>query len=801
MNAPRRALLIIDDSPEDRAEMRRLLLKGSNQRLHFSEAETGTAGLAIYREQAAFDCILMDYNLPDYEAPQLLAELGGSGRLACPVVIVTGVDATTIDTQGWLRAGAQDFIGKDWMNAESLVRVVNNAIERFALTGQLHDSAARYQRLNAELEQRIAERTLALRHSEERFRYAMEASTDGIWDWNVKTGHVYYSPGYAAMLGYSPDELPPCIDTWIDSLHPEDRQSITEEAGRRLRDPGHYELEFRLRAKWGGYLWILSRGRTVERDASGTPLRAVGTHVDLTLRQRAEAALRESEQRFRAIADSAPVLIWMALPGKGRTFLNKGWLDFTGRPLAGELGQGWTSGVHPEDWPACRAVYERAFSQSTSFTLEYRLKRRDGEYRWLRDTGRPRLDAAGNFVGHIGSCIDITDRVQMQARLEEAKVQAEAANLAKSRFLANMSHEIRTPLNGILGMAHLLRRDANPTQREQLGKLEGAARHLLEVISDILDLSKIEADKLTLETREFDLNGLLVNMLAMLKPQTDAKGLALSLENQVIANPLVGDATRLGQALFNLLGNAIKFTQTGSVLLRLRTQHETPGAVLIRFEVVDTGMGIAPETLPRLFNAFEQADDSTTRKYGGTGLGLTITRRLAQLMGGEVGVESTLGQGSTFWITARFIKAQPVAVAEETQDAEAILKRDYRGRRVLVAEDEPINQEIVRLMLSGVGLKVDIAANGAQALRMAALADYALILMDMQMPEMNGVESTQKIRALPNGATVPIIAMTANAFAEDRALCLNAGMDDFLSKPVGPALLYVTLLHWLRQRS
>jgi len=807
MHRDYRTILIIDDSPEDRAEMRRLLLTGSRRRYRFVEADTGAAGLRAYLEAkaGAYDCILLDYNLPDFEALEVLEELGGANRLTCPVVIVIGVDAWAIDTKKYFLAGTQDFIGKGWMNPESLSRVIDNAIERFSMNRQLQDSAERYRLLNAELEQRITERTLELRDSEERFRYAMEASNDGLWDWNLRTGAVYYSPAYAKMLGYTPENLRQDVDSWISLLHPEEREAVTATAARLLRDPGHYELEFRLRAKDGSYRWILSRGRGVEWDATGAPTRAVGTHVDLTGRKHAEAALRESEQRFRAIADSAPVLIWVAGLDKGCTFVNQGWLDFTGRGMEQALGDGWAKDVHPEDSGLCLDVYSRAFDAKDSFTMEYRLRRHDGEYRWILGTGRPRFDSAGGFLGYIGSCIDITERVLMQVRLEEARALAEDANLAKSRFLANMSHEIRTPLNGIMGLAHLIRRDsASPKQAEQLDKLDGSARHLMAVINDILDISKIEAGKLTLEAREFNPNSVLANLLATLKPQADAKGLRLLLENEVLPPRLVGDSTRLSQALFNLLGNAVKFTKAGSVILRVRKQEETPVSIMLRFEVMDTGIGIAPEILPRLFTAFEQADSSTTRRYGGTGLGLAITLRLAKLMGGNAGAESRLGIGSTFWLNVRFAKAETQSARskeEVKQDAEAILRRDHQGRRLLLAEDEPINQEIVRDVLCEVGLHVDIADNGEQALHRIALGeDYDLILMDMQMPKLDGLESTRMIRRLTNGKDVPIIAMTANAFAEDRVLCLEAGMDDFIAKPAEPELLFATLLKWLERR-
>jgi CheY-like chemotaxis protein len=347
-----------------------------------------------------------------------------------------------------------------------------------------------------------------------------------------------------------------------------------------------------------------------------------------------------------------------------------------------------------------------------------------------------------------------------------------------------------------------LRRATDERQREQLMKVVGASDHLLAVINDILDISKIEADRLTLEKTPFRLGEVLENLQSMMSAKAAEKGLELrfNVPPDLKGTSFSGDPMRLGQVLINLLGNAVKFTSVGAVSLNLRLQEELSGSVCLCFEVRDTGIGIAEADLGRLFTAFEQADGSTTRQYGGTGLGLAISRRLAQLMGGDIGVRSQLGSGSTFWFTARFDRTNEAELAVpriSSGQAEADVFVSHRGARILLVEDEPINQEVARELLAGAGLRVDVAGDGLEAVERMRYSGYDLILMDMQMPNMNGIDATRMIRTLPGGQDVPIVAMTANAFSEDRERCIEAGMNDHVGKPVEPDVLFRTLLKWL----
>ncbi len=388
-------------------------------------------------------------------------------------------------------------------------------------------------------------------------------------------------------------------------------------------------------------------------------------------------------------------------------------------------------------------------------------------------------------------------------RTREQRDLAEVSNRAKSEFLANMSHEIRTPLNAIVGLNFLMRRDGvTPEQAARLDKIDGASKHLLSLISDVLDLSKIEAGRVQLETSNFHLSAVLDAVASIIAESARAKGLTVETDANAVPLWLRGDPTRLRQALLNFAGNAVKFTHRGSVALRAKLLEDRGSELRVRFSVEDTGVGIAPEHIPRLFQAFEQADASITRKFGGTGLGLAITKRLTALMGGECGVESQPGVGSTFWFTAHLQRGHGVLPAPDPQGvatAEALLRERHRGARVLVAEDNEVNQEVISAMLHGVGLNADVASNGLEAVKMAQAGVYGLALMDMQMPVMGGLEATRALRALPGWAGRPILALTANAFDEDRQACKVAGMDDFIVKPVDVKALYETVLHWLDQ--
>lgn len=629
---------------------------------------------------------------------------------------------------------------------------------------------------------RVAEE---LRLSHERFVLAVEGSSDGLWDWDIVTNKVYFSPRYKTMLGYAEDEIENSLASWERLMHPEDLPI----ARKRVKDyhDGRipvYELEHRLRRKDGTYRWILARGALL-RGANGEPLRMSGFHTDIDARKHMEEALRESEQRFRQVAENIREVIWLSDVSKNRViYVSPGYELVWGRSCRSlyDSPRTWLEALHPEDRERVMAA---ALSKQAcgDYDETYRILRPDGEVRWIRDRAFPVRDANGAVYRVAGLAEDVTDRRRLDEDLRAARDAALASDKAKSEFLANISHEMRTPLNAICGMCELMMGQGLPEPHAARAKLAHAAVNVLTTtIDDLLDLSKIEAGRMTLDPKPTDVRRILEETFSLMKAAAPAKGLEMTIDIAGPLPPLLSiDPLRLRQVVTNLLNNALKFTEKGSVSLSVSTEPVGDKEVFLNVSVRDTGIGIAPEVQSRLFQPFTQADASTTRRYGGTGLGLAISRRLVEAMGGVIGLESSPGDGSLFWFRI------PLPIEGEVLPVEAPPAQTpgLSRLRVLIVEDNAANRHIAVEMLAHLGVEAVTAENGKEGLERMSLSPYDLVFMDCSMPVMDGYEATAawRRREAP-GARLTIIAMTAYALQGDREKCLAAGMDDYLSKPV-----------------
>ncbi len=555
-------------------------------------------------------------------------------------------------------------------------------------------------------------------------------------------------------------------------------------------------------------------------DSSGKAERLLSISRDITDSRSLELAIRESEMRFKTLADNMAQFAWMADPSGSLFWYNQRWFEYTGTTLDEMIGDGWKKVHHPDHLERVTAKYMTSVANGSEWEDTFPLRGKDGNYRWFLSRAMPIRNSEGQVVRWFGTNTDISDRVRIEAELEQARRQAEAANQAKSDFLANMSHEIRTPMTAILGFADLLK-ITDDEEREKVETIRRNGQFLLELINDILDLSKIEAGKIEIDMLRFSPTKLVEDVCSLMHVRAVESNLLLKVEFQgMIPDVIENDPIRLRQILINLVGNAIKFTHEGSICLRVRF---TPEDQLLHFDVVDTGIGIGPELQAKLFRPFEQGDSSIVRRYGGSGLGLAISQRLAQVLGGTITVHSEIGAGSTFTLTVptglpsdvqllHFMdnnQRWPDSSIESGRGEDGISNSDNVGSgqlamRVLVVDDRRDIRFLTQHFVQQVGGEVLLAENGKQALMMAEAEAMAgrvidIILMDVQMPEMDGLTATRHLRS--GHYAGPIIALTANAMDSDREACLNAGYTDYLSKPIDASQLIDMLRRYARSPS
>ncbi len=691
---------------------------------------------------------------------------------------------------------------------------------------------------------------VALAESETRLQMACQASNIGLWDWNLCDNTVHFSPEWKAQIGYGNDEITSHYDEWERRLHPDDRSRTLTYLREYLVDPcTPYQIEFRMRHKDGSYRWIYACGETM-RDATGTPMRMLGCHIDITERKQNEEfernrALMLQQHQFalyelarheaiysgnldRAVHTLTEIgsrvlqvertSLWLAEP-EGDSFRL---LDLYDR-ASGQHHSG--TRLFAQDYPVYFAALRnesyaigvedvhtdpRTDELSRPFTISPGIAARldapirmNGQVVGIlcnEQIGKPRLWTPEeiHFISSLATLFTLAQeaarRREIEQALREAKDAAEVANRAKGEFLANMSHEIRTPMNAIIGMADLLwETDLSPEQRKYLRICRRAGSSLLHLINDIVDLSKVETGHIELESIDFDLNDVLEKAIEINAVRANEKGIELACYvSSDVPCSLVGDPNRLHQILINLISNAVKFTEHGSVIIDVYKDPDShePGA--IRFSVTDTGIGIPKEKLSVIFESFTQADASVTRKYGGTGLGLTISRMLAEMMKGKIWVESTVGQGSTFHCTLQLGINIPSHIDHN------VLPLDLHQLRTLVVDDHPINRKILAETLSAWGAQVTAVSSGPHALnelRRAAncSSPYHLLLLDCRMPGMSGFQVAEEIRRSSAFTDLTIIMLASYQWADDIARTYDMGLGGYLTKPIRKTDLLETL--------
>lgn len=648
----------------------------------------------------------------------------------------------------------------------------------------------------------------------ERLGLATQAAGVGIWEYDLKSSILVWDDQMFQLYGARREDFGGAYDAWVAGVHPGDQARCNDEVQAAIRGDREFDTEFRVILPSGTVRHIKASG-LVQRDEGGHPYRMIGTNWDITDQRNAATDLQAATHLLEEAQSVAKMGNWFvdlitdAVTWSKQLYSLVGRSEAEGPPGRKELLLGFL----PDSADALHTAMASANRRGEPFSLVLQTSHLMNGVEHLRVEGRARRDENGIVVALFGTTMDVTEEVQAAERLRKARSDAEVASRSKSAFLANMSHEIRTPLTAILGFADLLRdeesADLPPRRRIQaVETIHSAGTHLLTVINDILDLSKIEADRMTIETIDTSLVALLCEVEDLMRPRATGKGITLETAfTTPVPDRILSDPTRLRQIIMNLVGNAIKFTEAGSVkmLVRVAAREDRQDLVL---EIIDTGTGMTEEQSGRLFEAFGQANEAVTRKYGGTGLGLTICRRLAGLMGGGVRLVSTdPGRGSTFEVEVP-LELSPGAVMVSRPDSfkDRILQGAKSTQmvrlegRILLAEDGLDNQRLISLYLRKAGANVELADNGKIALeqlREAAAkgAPFDLLLTDMQMPEMDGYALAKTLR--DEGSTLPIIALTANVMAEDRTRCLAAGCDDYATKPIHRDQLLTTCAEWL----
>jgi PAS domain S-box-containing protein len=763
-------ILNVEDYDASRQATSELL---SREGFRVVEAASGEAALRLAKSVQP-QLVLLDVKLPDIDGHEVCRRLKADDDMtAIPVLQISASFVSGEDRVRGLESGADAYLVKP-VEGQELIATIR-----------------------ALLRMRQAEE--ARRETEARYELLFEGNSLPTWIIDLETlGFLAVNEAAVRHYGFSRAEF---LKMTIKDLRPSaDAPAIEDYISGGLNAIPNA-------AQWSN---LKKDGTVIEVEIVWHELIYSGRHSllalarDVTERKHAREALQESEERFRMMADTAPVMIWVSKTDSTFTFFNKRWLDFTGRTLEQESNNGWIQGIHPDDSEHFLKSYSDAFNSRQSFSIEYRLERHDGSYRWVLSEGVPRFSADRRFTGFIGSCIDITERKQAEAeqgellgKEQKAREEAQAANRVKDEFLAIVSHELRAPLNAMLGWTRILRTTQvdDATMAHAIEIIERSARTQSKLIEDLLDTARIVSGKLRLDIQPIDLTAVIESAIEVLHPAAEAKGIDVQFAASVGREVITGDPDRLQQIIWNLLSNAIKFTPyQGKVEVRL--ERADPH---VRITVCDTGRGIPGEYLPYIFDRFHQVDSSTTRRHGGLGLGLSLVRHLVELHGGTVHAESPgEGQGAVFTVNLPLRAVRPQTYYAEYGIQSGSLPGvswTLEGVWALVVDDELDARELVTTLLRQYGAKVTAVSSASEALTVLEKSEGNsqpdVLVSDISMPDVDGYELIRQLRELPaeQGGRIPAIALTAYGRSIDRIRALSAGFQMHMPKPVEPAEL------------
>lgn len=640
----------------------------------------------------------------------------------------------------------------------------------------------------------------ALKASEELWQFALEGAGDGVWEYNFQTNEVFFSKQYKKMLGYQDNEFENIFSEWQSRIHPDDLQIINQtDREYEQKKIKNHQREYRIKHKNEYYIWILDRGMIISYSDDGKPKRIIGTHTDITERKLSEQALKIKEEKYRSILANMNLGLLEVDNDDIIQYANQSFCFISGYQIEELIGNKASHLLLSADNEKVVISKSNQRKKGVSDAYELPLKNKDGELKWLLISGAPRYNDNGDLVGSVGIHLDITAQKQLEIDLTTARDAAQASAQAKELFLANMSHEIRTPMNAILGMANQLNKTKlNPNQQFFLDTIHSASDNLIIIINDILDLSKIDSGKLTIEKIGFEPQKVISKVMQVLQHRAEEKGLKFTNSScdSHLSPVLIGDPYRLEQILLNLISNAIKFTFKGLVDVTCRVIKDMQDYQLIEASVTDTGIGMGEAFIAKLFDKFSQEDESVNRKYGGTGLGMSICKELIELMGGEIVVFSKKNEGTSVSILIQLDKGTVQDLPQK--ETFEIDTRLLKGKNILVTDDNDINRLLASTILKNFGANIIEAQNGQEAINKVKENPFDIVLMDLQMPVMDGLEATQIIRKSIT-KDLPIIALTAYALKGDHQKCFDAGMNDYLSKPFEENQLLRIITKWLNK--